>query len=231
MGEQTPPTTTAGFDHEQQVVHGPQTNIDGSVDFVLSGTFARPVTIYARAALHATYENLRNYSDPCQVRETPDLQYFTGRKWLVEELDGFLQKDRGYFCLEATAGLGKTTFLAWLAKEREEREYVCHFCTLGEGERGVAKNLAAQIIRKRHLQAEEVEGIVSGTWPDDTWSLLRIAADRLKDNEKIVLVIDAVDELEAPPGPNVLGLPEVLPKGVFVILSYRLGARARLGLK
>jgi hypothetical protein len=171
------------------------------------------------------YERLRDvYIEPWSVFERVNLDHFVGREWLLAEVDAFLRDhDRGYFILEAEAGLGKTTFLAWLVRERG---YIHHFTELAPGLDGVGrglKNLAAQLVLAYHLSAYEAEGVLSGAAarPDYLLKLLKHAADQRQDGEEIVLVVDALDEVGTPPGQNVLGLPQVLPEGVFIIVSQR----------
>jgi hypothetical protein len=171
------------------------------------------------------YERLRDaYIGPWSVFERVNLDHFVGREWLLREVDAFLRDhDRGYFILEAEAGLGKTTFLAWLVREHG---YIHHFTELAPGLDGVSrglKNLAAQLVLAYHLSAWEAEGVIPGAaaQPDYLSSLLKLAADQRRDGEKIVLVVDALDEAGTPPGQNVLGLPQVLPEGVFLIVSQR----------
>jgi predicted transcriptional regulator len=78
------------------------------------------------------YERLadaRQYTDGL-VAEL-DLAHFAGRQWLLDVVDEFLRsEDRGYFVLEADAGLGKTTFCAWLARSRG---YPVHFVQIQGG--------------------------------------------------------------------------------------------------
>src|SRR4051794_20430117 len=83
------------------------------------------------------YQRLADaYIPPWPVFERVRLDRFTGREWLVQKVDTFLAAhDRGVFILEADAGLGKTAFLAHLAKERG---YVSHFVELARGPDGVA---------------------------------------------------------------------------------------------
>ena len=60
--------------------------------------------------------------------------------------------------------------------------------------------------------------------PDYLQNLLAEAArrrDETRPGEPIVLVVDALDEAGTPPGQNVMGLPHVLPKGAYLILSQR----------
>ena len=69
------------------------------------------------------YERLADaYIKPHEVFDRVHLEHFTGREWLLAAVDAFLQDhDCGYFILEADAGLGKTTFMAWLVKQRKLR--------------------------------------------------------------------------------------------------------------
>ena len=87
------------------------------------------------------YECLRDaYIEPWPIFERTNLDHFVGREWLVTELDTFLHKhDRGYFIVEAEAGLGKTTFLAWLVRKRG---YIHHFVDLVPGLAGVGRQHA-----------------------------------------------------------------------------------------
>lgn len=171
------------------------------------------------------YERLQDaYIDPSQVFDRVDLDHFVGREWLLAEVDAFLcDHDRGYFILEAEAGLGKTTFMAWLARARG---YIQHFCELAPGLEGVGaglKSLAAQLVLTCHLSIWEAQGVLPGaaTRPDYFHNLLKQAAAQRHPGEKVVLVIDALDEAGTPPTQNVLGLPRVLPVGVYVIVSQR----------
>lgn len=171
------------------------------------------------------YERLRDaYIHPWPVFERVGLDHFAGREWLLAEVDAFLRNhDRGYFILEAGAGLGKTTFLAWLVRKRG---YIHHFTELAPGLDGVGyglKNLAAQLVLVYHLDAYEAEGVLPGaaTRLDFLLNLLKQAAGQRCDGEKIVLVVDALDEAGTPYNQNVLGLSQVLPESVFVIVSQR----------
>jgi hypothetical protein len=172
------------------------------------------------------YQRLEEaYIDPWSVFERVRLDRFVGRAWLEEDVDRFLQEnDRGYFILEAKAGLGKSAFLAHLV---QERGWISHFVELAPGEAGVVparKNLAAQVMRAYELAEEGEEPVLpdeAASRPDFLPNLLRQAAEKRKDGEKIVLVADGLDEAGTRPGENVLGLPRVLPAGVFLLVSKR----------
>jgi uncharacterized caspase-like protein len=173
-------------------------------------------------------ELARAYLSPWSVFERVKPERFTGRKWLENRLDHLLsENDRGLFIVEAEAGLGKTAFLAQLVRERG---YVHHFVEIVPGSDGILpgiRSLAAQLIRAWDLPTTALDGIAPGYTirPDYLQNLLKQAADRrdvVRPDEKIVLVVDALDEAGPPTADqNVLGLPRVLPKGVYFVVSQR----------
>ena len=174
------------------------------------------------------YQRLADaYLHPWPVFERVKLDRFTGRKWIEERVDAFLREnDRGVFVLEADAGLGKTAFLAHLTKQRG---YTHHFVELARGLDGVApglKSLAAQLLRAWVLNPNTAEAVLPGSAarPEFLQNLLKEAADRRdrrRPGEPIVLVVDALDKAGTPSGQNVLGLPRILPRGVYLVVSHR----------
>ena len=167
------------------------------------------------------------YIDPGDVLERVDVERFVGRAALIAELDAFLAGNPcGYFVIEAAAGMGKTALLAHLVATRG---WVHHFSELAPGETGIASarmSLAAQLIRAYDLRdtgagAEPVLSEAAASRPDFLRALLRDAAAVLAAGEKLVIVVDALDEAGTRPGESVLGLPRVLPDGVFAVVSKR----------
>ena len=171
------------------------------------------------------YQSLETaYIDPRPVFQRVQPDRFVGRAWLLDDLDAFLRKEaRGYYVVEAKAGMGKTAFLAHLVRQRA---WVHHFVELAPGASGVARglrNLASQVIRTFELDGDAAGRML----PDDAAhadflaTLLWNAAAKLAPGEKIVLVVDGLDEAGTPAGGNVLGLPNGLPNGVFIVCSHR----------
>ena len=165
------------------------------------------------------YERLRDaYISPRDVFQHVKLDRFAGRDWLIAKVDDFLRDhDQGYFILEAEAGLGKN------------RDAIHLFAEQARGQEGVAyglKSLAAQLILTWRLQPYSADDVLPGAAvrPDFLGSLLHEAAQRRdlrRPSERIGLVVDGLDEAGTPPGQNVLGLPRVLPKGVYLLVSHR----------
>ncbi|RCG28349.1 hypothetical protein DQ384_24865 [Sphaerisporangium album] len=172
------------------------------------------------------YERLVDaYLSPAALYQ--ELDMFTGREWLVEGVDRFLAgNDRGYLIVEADAGMGKSTFLAWLARARG---YAHHFVRLMPDPQDIAvavRSLSAQLITAWDVETHSVGGMLppSAGRPDFMQDLLvDVAArrDEVRPGEPIVLVVDGLNETVPPAGQNPLGLPVSLPCGVYVIASQR----------
>ena len=182
-------------------------------------------TATARMAALIGGQPRRVLIDPQSMYRDLGVDRFTGREWLLRELAAFLGSQRsGCFVLEGAAGLGKSTLLAWLARERG---YTHHFVRLAVGredQNAALSNLSVQISDEwgiagpAALRGPDVQ-------PHEFRQLLEQAAlerDRLRPGRRIVLVIDGLNEATAPPaGQNVLGLPHSLPDGVYLIVSQQ----------
>jgi hypothetical protein len=178
------------------------------------------------------YERLKDaYINPVSVLKRLRLEQFVGRGEVTSRLDDFFEKQRkGYFVLEGAAGLGKSALLAHLVTERG---YIHHFVELAPGPEKVVdglKSLAAQVIRAWLMDPSGVDSVLptSAGRQDFLRTLLVDAAarrDELRGSEKIVVVIDALDEAAGPEGTNGFPLPPDLPEGVYFIVSQRPGTR------
>jgi hypothetical protein len=165
------------------------------------------------------------YLRPDPIFQRVHLEHFVGRDWLKAELDDFLASNSsGVFLLEGEAGVGKTAFLAHLV---QERRYLHVFSEQAPGENGIVRtlrSLSAQIVSRYRLQPYAERDTLPQTlseYGDFLERLLRLAAQELSASERLVIVVDALDEAGILPGHNVLCLPKILPRGVFLILSQR----------
>jgi hypothetical protein len=172
--------------------------------------------------------------DPAPLARDLDLAHFTGREWLIEKVDGFIEaRSRGHLIIRAETGLGKSTLAAHLVGTRP---WLHHFTRLpgGRSPEAARKSLAAQLIARWDLLDEWAPGGVlppAAAEPDWFAWLLDAAARKCREEgggEHIVLVVDGLDEAAAeaePPagGGLPLGLPESLPDGVFVVATSRFG--------
>jgi hypothetical protein len=168
----------------------------------------------------------RAAKDPRPVFVATEVGAFTGREWLSDEVDEFIARHQcGYVFVEAEAGLGKTAFAAWLVKTRG---YLSHFSRYSGGSsvHTALANLSAQLILKFGMD-EQAPGGMLPDWaqtPVGFESLLTAAADRAHEQgQSIVLVVDGLDEADVPSNGLPFGLPSLLPDGVYVIATYRIG--------
>jgi hypothetical protein len=169
--------------------------------------------------------------DPQTIYTAVGVETFTGREWLAVEVDRFLAHNPcGYVFIEADAGLGKTAFAAWLVRTRG---YLSHFSRYSDGgsvKVGLA-NLSAQLIIHFGLDNQAPGGMLPD-WtqtPGGFESLLAtVARQAQRDGQgPVVLVVDGLDEADAPGEGLPLGLPPLLPDGVYVIGTYRTGRSPR----
>jgi hypothetical protein len=182
--------------------------------------------IVTQIFLSGDYASLSDlYLPPEPVFRRVRLEEFSGREWLEADLDRFLsERDCGVWLLVGEAGVGKTTFLAHLVRERR---YLHFFAEQAPGEAGVTRalqSLAAQLVSRYRLEPYASRERLSPTLaaaPDFLERLLDQAAERLTAGEKLVIVVDALDEAGLGSNGNVLGLPKSLPPGVFLVLSQR----------
>ena len=170
-----------------------------------------PVTQYL---FSGGFERLRDVCfDPAPLARDLDLARFTGREWLIRQIDAFITgRPRGYVIIQAEAGMGKSTLAAHLAGTRP---WLCHFTRLpgGRSPEAARKSLAAQLIAQWDLLQEWVpEGVLPVSSARQDWfSRLLAAAARKRDQqapdeehrEPIVIVVDGLDEAEPEAGAGI----------------------------
>ena len=168
--------------------------------------------------------------DPGSIFSVVNVAAFTGRAWLLSEIDRFMTGNPcGYIFIEAEAGMGKTAFAAWLTKTRG---YLSHFSRYSGGHsvRAALQNLSAQIITAFELD-EHTSGGMLPEWvetPAGFESLLADAAGRARAHGgRLVLVVDGMDEAERTEDGLPFGVPSLLPDGVYIIGTYRPGKSPR----
>lgn len=161
---------------------------------------------------------------------------FQGRSNLLGEVLDFVDSQpRGWVLIEADAGLGKTALAAYLATRLAQRLtrraavdaiVPAHFSGSGNDRSTALRALSAQLIAGYRLDdlAEQ------GGLPNDanqphfvTKALYAAAARARASDERLVVVLDGLDEIaDHSPGPP-LALPGHLPEDTFVVVTYRTG--------
>lgn len=161
-----------------------------------------------------------------QFRLIDRTEGFVGRKYVFDKIEDFLSKKRyGYFTIEGDPGLGKSTILAEYVRRHE---CVAHFNDrLGSINRTsqFLESVCTQLIAKYRLPYSELP-------PDANQNnaflqkLLFEVSEQLKPGERLVIVVDALDEVDLESqdkSANILYLPRYLPKNVYFVMSRRRG--------
>jgi hypothetical protein len=181
-------------------------------------------------------ETLQQYSDLTKPRlpipQSLDeiiaekTQGFVGRQYVFKAIRNFLnQQPKGYFILEADPGVGKSAILARFV-QLFKGHCLTHFNGQSLGAidaKQFLTNICTQLIAGYGLNYPSLpENTTEG--PDVLITLLREASQKLPPGKKLVVVVDALDEVDSSKqstGSNVLYLPDALPNNVYFILSKR----------
>ncbi|QHG20027.1 transcriptional regulator [Nostoc sp. ATCC 53789] len=139
---------------------------------------------------------------------------FCGRGFVFTAFADFLKKyPKGYFTVIGDAGMGKS---AIAAKYVYENKAICYFNVLQE--RNNRPELFLKSIRQQLTNRYQLEN----TENDELSALLIKASAKISDGENLVIVVDALDEVEQEPGAeNILYLPKILPDKVYFLLTRR----------
>ena len=153
------------------------------------------------------------YSDEFKALIAEKIERFCGRDFVFAAFDQFMQdKSKGYFTVIGDAGMGKTALSAKLVSERH---YLHHFNILNENRN--TPDFFLRTMRQQLIRQYELADAATDNLP----TLLEKARQKLPAGEPLILVIDALDEVNQEPGGNLLNLPMNLPEGVYFFLTRR----------
>lgn len=189
----------------------------------LTGLMATRFGDLTRAFAGATFgirDQIRDYTRLIEEK-THD---FVGRQFVFDAIAQFTEANRrGYFFVRGDPGIGKSALVAQMVKING---YVHHFNIRAEGinrTETFLKNVCAQLIAAYKLEhtflppeATQDAGFLN--------RLLGEVSDKLAPDGKIIIVVDALDEVDAPalpPGANTLFLPRTLPPGIYIVATMR----------
>lgn len=138
---------------------------------------------------------------------------FCGRDLVFQRFNDFLLKEKnGYFTLVGDAGMGKSSIAA---KYVLDKSAICYFNIMAERRNRPEKFLES--VRQQLINRYDLENAER----DELAALLEKTRKKLGDNP-LVIVVDALDEVEDEPGANnILNLPKFLPAGVYFFLTRR----------
>jgi hypothetical protein len=141
------------------------------------------------------------------------IRRFCGRGFVFETFEQFITENpHGYFTIVGDAGMGKSSIVA---KYVSEHKSPCYFNILVE--RRNRPELFLKSIRRQLIDRYQLPNSEDADLP----TLLAKVAGKLTAGDRLVIAIDALDEVEQEPGENLLHLPRNLPNNVYFLLTRR----------
>ncbi|NJK70591.1 MAG: NACHT domain-containing protein [Microcoleus sp. SU_5_3] len=141
------------------------------------------------------------------------IKTFCGRRFVFDAFQEFITANpHGYFTIVGDAGMGKSSIAA---KYVSEHKSPCYFNILVE--RRNRPELFLRSIRRQLIDRYQLPNLEEADLP----TLLANVTAKLTDPERLVIVVDALDEVEQEPGENLLHLPTTLSKNVYFLLTRR----------
>ena len=141
-------------------------------------------------------------------------QIFCGRKFVFDAITEFIQNHQsGYFSILGDAGMGKSAIAAKYIVDNPGT--ICFFNIRTDGTNRpdqFLKSIRQQLVNRFNLQNAE---------NDNLSTLLTKVSEKLADSVKLVIVIDALDEVDQEDNGNLLNLPMYLPDNIYLILTRR----------
>ena len=141
------------------------------------------------------------------------IKTFCGRRFVFDTFQQFLiENPHGYFTVIGDAGMGKSSIVA---KYVSEHKSPCYFNILVEGRN--RPELFLKSIRRQLIDRYQLPNSEDADFP----TLLTKVAGKLPAGERLVIAIDALDEVAQEAGENLLHLPTTLPDRVYFLLTRR----------
>lgn len=157
--------------------------------------------------------NLDEYSAEFKSLIREKIRSFCGRQFIFDAFKQFCNKNRsGYFTVVGDAGMGKSTIAA---KYVWDNKSPCYFNIRSDGRNRT--ELFLESIRKQLIKRYQLQNAEKANLAD----LLEQVSKKLTASDRLVIVVDALDEVEQEAGGNLLDLPPSLPERVYFLLTRR----------
>ena len=157
--------------------------------------------------------NLSPYPEEFRSLIEEKIRRFCGRQFVFKAVQKFITENpHGYFTIVGDAGMGKSSIVA---KYVSEYKSPCYFNILVE--RRNRPELFLKSIRQQLIDRYQLPNSQDADLP----TLLAKVAGKLTLGERLVIAIDALDEVEQEAGENLLHLPTTLPDQVYFLLARR----------
>ncbi|MEH2081437.1 MAG: AAA family ATPase [Nostoc sp.] len=167
-------------------------------------------------------EQRKTFTEPLEQSLYPDefkalieekTKAFCGRVFVFNEFDAFLKKHpKGYFTVIGDAGMGKS---AIAAQSVSKYKAICYFNIRAEGRNTPEQFL--QSIRQQLINRYQLQNAENDNLP----TLLTKVNKKFASGERLVIVVDALDEVEQSGSGNLLSLPKNLPERIYFLLTRR----------
>ncbi len=166
-------------------------------------------------------------------------RFFVGREGVLAAVESAVrERPAPYAVVRALPGMGKTSLLARLhqlhpparvSDPRHGDRWCFHFCGNTDGRNSpvvMMRSLMAQACdavdfdvnkRNNYLKSTDLKELRDGIFP----GLIAEVAKQLKEGERLVLAVDALDEGFGSEDPIASVLPRVLPDNAIAIVSWR----------
>ncbi|WP_199294591.1 hypothetical protein [Anabaena sp. FACHB-1237] len=139
---------------------------------------------------------------------------FRGRQFVFDAITEFIQNNKsGYFTILGDAGMGKSAIAAKYIVDNPGT--ICFFNIRAEGKN--RPDVFLRLIREQLTKRFDLQNVEN----DYLSTLLTKASGKLANYENLVIVIDALDEVDQDDHGNLLNLPMYLPDHVYLILTRR----------
>ncbi|MEH2202658.1 MAG: NACHT domain protein [Nostoc sp.] len=157
--------------------------------------------------------NLDEYTTEFKSLIREKIRLFCGRQFVFDAFKQFCNKNRsGYFTVVGDAGMGKSTIAA---KYVWDKKSPCYF-NIRQTNSNRAE-LFLKSIRKQLSKRYQLQNVDNANLAD----LLEQVSRKIPVSERLVIVVDALDEVEQEAGGNLLDLPTALPERVYFLLTRR----------
>lgn len=156
--------------------------------------------------------NLDEYLGEFKSLIKEKIKSFCGREFVFKIFNNFIKDNHsGYFTIVGYPGVGKSSIAA---KYVYDHNSPCHFNIRSEGRN--RPEFFLESIRKqltKHYELQNTEKL-------DLYTLLLKVSENLEE-QKLVIVVDALDEVEQTGEANILDFEKKLPDGIYFLLTRR----------
>ncbi|RCJ23903.1 hypothetical protein A6S26_20085 [Nostoc sp. ATCC 43529] len=153
------------------------------------------------------------YPDEFKALIEEKTKAFCGRVFVFNEFENFLEKHpKGYFTVIGDAGMGKS---AIAAQSVFKYKAICYFNIRAEGRNTPEQFL--QSIRQQLINRYQLQNAENDNLP----TLLTKVSEKLVAGDRLIIVVDALDEVEQSGSRNLLYLPQHLPDRIYFLLTRR----------